>query len=98
MAPANVSRLIVDGFDDSFAPEAVVSAGPAIGAVGGLGKIERVTLARGNNKQSVLGIETRRAKVGHASFIGRDQASVRCRFFIWIGNRAALYINAPRPA
>src|SRR5215472_13550188 len=97
MTPANFSRLVVDGFDDAFAPESVVRPSPAIGAVSGLGKIERVTFARRNDKQSVPGIETWRAEVGHAAFIGRDQASVWRRFFARIRNRAALLIDAQRP-
>jgi hypothetical protein len=48
VAPANFSCLVVDGLDDAFAPESVVRSSPALGAVGGLGKIERITFARGN--------------------------------------------------
>src|SRR5689334_15252340 len=76
VGPTDLAGLIVDGFDRAFAPKAIVCASPAISAVGGLGEIEGVTIAGGNDKYAGLGIETGRAIVGQASFIGRDQASV----------------------
>src|SRR3954451_117946 len=97
MAPANFACLVVDRFDDALAPESIVRAGPAISAVGGLGKVEGVTVARGNYKQSILRVETWGAEVGQAAFIGCDQASVRRRFFVRIRNRAPLLIDAQRP-
>jgi len=36
VGPADFARLVVNGFDDSFAPQPIVSAGPAIGSIGWL--------------------------------------------------------------
>ena len=97
VGPADLAGLVVDGFEDAFAPDAVVGAGPAEGAVGGLGEVDAVAGVRVDDEQAGLGVEAGRAVVGQAAFVGRDQAAVGrgllCRDWEWAG----LLVDAQRP-
>src|SRR6266542_6720977 len=97
VGPANLSSLIINGFDQAFGPDGVVCARPAISAISRLGEVHGITVARRNDEQSALGIETGRAIVGHTAFVGSDEAPIGSRFFVWFRDRAAdlMYSEAP---
>ena len=77
VAPANFAGLVVDGFDYALAPHAIVGARPAIGAVGGLGKVDAPAGMRIDDEEAGFGIEAGRAIVRHAALIGSDQSCRR---------------------
>src|SRR5450755_3708571 len=97
MAPADLTGLVIDGLEDSLAPNPAVRARPAVDAIGGLGKINAPTGVSVHDKQSVPGVKAGGAVVRHAGFVGRNEASIGRRLFGGIGNRAALRIDAQRP-
>src|SRR5438128_740810 len=97
MAPANFSGLIIDGFDHGFAPKSIITASPSVCAVCRLGKIDRIRVARRDDERSGFRIETWRAKVGCAAFVGSDKTPVGCWLFVRIGNWAALFVYFTGP-
>src|SRR6266481_1224580 len=97
VAPSDFAGLIVNGFDDPFAPDCIVRAGPTVSAVGGFGEVDRPTRVSGNDEQSGPGIETGGAVVGETGLVGGDQPAVRSRFFGRIGNRASVFIHPQSP-
>src|SRR5271155_5482143 len=97
MAPANLSRLVIDGLDHAFAPEAIVGACPSIVTVGRLGEIDAVAGMSVNNKQACLRVEAGRTIIRHAALIGRNQAAVTCGFLRRIRNWPALLVGSEAP-
>src|SRR3954469_12157186 len=57
MAPSYFAGLVVNGLDYALTPNAIVGAGPAIYAVGGLGEVDAPAWMGVNNEQSGLRIE-----------------------------------------
>src|ERR1035438_2254983 len=97
MAPANLARLVIDCFNNSFAPQTVIRTCPSIGAVRRLGKVDAITRMRINNKQPRLGVETRRAIVGQTALVWSNKSAVRCGFFLRVRNRPAQLVNSRCP-
>src|SRR5271165_1029904 len=97
MAPANLSRLVIDRLDDALAPEAIIRACPSIVAVSRLGEIEAVAGMSIDDKQARLRIEAGRAIIRHPPFIGRNQAAVGCGFLRRIWNRPTLLVGSQAP-
>src|SRR5258705_434730 len=58
--PTIFTGLIIDRFENAFAPQAVIGAGPSIGSVRGLVEVDAIGVARANNEQPALRIEARR--------------------------------------
>src|SRR5258708_31877285 len=92
MAPANLACLIIDGSDDTSAPETVIRACPSISAVRWLGEVDAVAGMGVHDKQACLRVKTGRAIVGESCFVGCDETSVGCGLFRWIWNRTALVV------
>src|SRR5579863_8507682 len=97
MAPANLTGLIIDGFDHAFSPNSVIRTRPAVSAVSGLRKINTIAGMCVDDKQSILCIEARRPVVCHSAFVGRNEPPIGGWLFGWVRNRAALRIHAQRP-
>src|ERR1700678_2533960 len=97
MSPANFSSLVINGLNHAFAPKAVISACPAISTVGRLGEVDAEAGVSIDDEQAGLGVEAGRTIVRHAAFVGGNEASVGSRFFVRIGNRTALVVNAQVP-
>src|SRR5215831_719516 len=97
MRPASLSCLVINGFDDAFTPDAVVGTGPPVDSIGRLGEINTPTRVRIDDKQPVLAVEAWGAIVRHTSFIGRDQAPIRRRFFLGVGYWSPLAVNSQCP-
>src|SRR5215469_5678691 len=97
MAPAYGARLVVDRLEHSFAPHVVVRTRPAINSVGWFREVDTPTRMCIDDEQAILRVETWRAIVREAAFIGRDDASIGRRFFGRIRNWSALLVDAKRP-
>src|ERR1700761_5813608 len=97
MAPANLACLVVDSFDDSLTPKAVVGASPAVVSISRLGEVDAPAWVGIDDEQACPGIKARGAVVGHAALVGCDEASVRRGFFGRVGNRPAVFVDAESP-
>src|SRR5258708_26256611 len=97
MRPANLAGLVINRLDHALAPQVIVGAGPAVRAVGWLGKIDAVAGMSSYDEQSGLGIKTGRAKVGHPTLVRRDQTSIGRRLLGRIGNGMTLFVNPEGP-
>src|SRR5271156_3673269 len=69
MRPPNLAGLVIDCFDHALAPQTIIRPRPAVGAIGGLGEIDRVTGVGGDDEQSRLWVETGRSIVGHSALV-----------------------------
>ena len=97
VTPADLAGLVIDGLDYTFAPQAVIGAGPSIGAVGRLGEIDAVAGMGIDDEQAGFRIEAGRAIVGEAAFVGSNQAAVRRRLLGGIRNGMAFLVDAQCP-
>src|SRR5579883_360240 len=97
VAPANLTRLVIDRFEHSLAPYAVVRAGPTESAILRLEEIDSVARMSIHDEQPGFLVEAGRTIVRHPAFIGRDQASIGSWLFFLIRNRPSVFIHALRP-
>src|SRR5438270_2457857 len=95
--PAQFPRFIIDRLQLCLSKKAVIRASPAIFAVLRLGEINAVAIARANEKQTGLGIETWRAIIGRASFVRRNQSAIARRLLRRIRNGASALVHAGGP-
>src|SRR6202021_4281390 len=86
MAPTNLASLVIDRFDNTFPPNAIVRTCPSVDSIGWLGKIDAVAGVCVDNEQPILGVEARRTEVGHAPLVRRQMASTGRRFLGRIGS------------
>src|SRR5450631_748700 len=97
VTPPNLPCLVIDSFDHALAPQIVIRSSPSIITVCGLVEIKTPTRMSTHDEQASMRIEARRPKVRQATFIRRNQAAIRCRLFLGIGNRLPSLIDAERP-
>src|SRR5579875_2767061 len=76
MRPADLTRLIVDCFQNALTPNAIIRACPAECAVLRFGEVDAVAGMRVDNEEARLWIEAGRTVIRHAAFIGSNQATV----------------------
>src|SRR5580704_457333 len=97
VAPTNLARLVINGFDDASPPEVVIGPCPAVRAILRLGKVDAVAGMRVDDKQAGLWIEARGTVVGHAAFVGSDQPSVALGLLVRIRNGTSVLVDSESP-
>src|SRR5689334_17797011 len=97
MAPPDFAGLIIDRFDHTLAPDAVVGPGPTVDSVRGLGEVYAPARVGIHDEQAVLSVKTWGTIVGHPAFVRSDQASVGGRFLCGIWNRTSFLVDSERP-
>src|ERR1700722_234935 len=77
VGPANLSGLVINRFQYTFAPEPVIRACPTIRAIRRFVEVNAVGGVSIHDKQARLGVKAGRAVVGQAALVRRNQAAVR---------------------
>src|SRR6185437_4813188 len=97
MAPADLSRLIIDCLDHSLTPHPIVGSSPSVCTIGRLRKVDTPAWVCIHNKQTCLGIEARSAVIRESALIRRDQTAIGRRFLRGIRNRMSFLIDPQSP-